>query len=159
MAIPPLKESALLSEVYELYGIVVHHCFNIEKRIVSLLLYPKWSKEKTLTVQQIEEIYNKLDSKTLGQLKDECKKCFENHEKIEDFLEEVLNKRNYIIHDFWGIYGWKMHQEGTLKEMVERLKEDRMFFQNASLYFKENLEELHKIMGLEDKINEYFNKK
>ena len=47
-------------------------------------------------------------------------------------MDMVLDKRNYLIHRFFGNYGKKMHDPKIINEMIEELEEMIIAFQAAS---------------------------
>lgn len=129
---PDLQESEQLNELYKLYGIAAHNCCNIEYRIVYLLLGPKWKQTEGLTPEKVTEVYDKLQRLPLGALLKEYKQHFKFTEKQIALMENVLEKRNYLTHRFFGTYGKKMHDPAIQKQMVTELKELILVFQSVS---------------------------
>jgi len=129
---PDLQETEQLSELYRLYGIAAHNCCNIEYRIVYLLLGPKWKQTAGLTPEKVTEVYDKFQSVPLGTLLNEYKQHFDFTEKQIDLMKDVLEKRNYLTHRFFGEYGKKMHDPAIQKQMVAELKKLIIVFQSVS---------------------------
>jgi len=47
-------------------------------------------------------------------------------------MKDVLEKRNYLTHRFFGAYGKKMHDTAVLAQMIAELKELIIVFQSVS---------------------------
>ena len=127
-----LEESEQLNELYRLYGIAAHNCCNIEYRIVHLLLGPKWKKTEELNPEKVREVYEKLNKLTLGALLKEYKQHFTFNEQQLSLMENVLEKRNYLAHNFFGNYGKQMHDPKVLEKMTSELKGLIVVFQSVS---------------------------
>ena len=127
-----LQETEQLNELYRLYGIAAHNCSNIEYRIVYLLLGPKWKQTAGLTPAKVTELYDKLQSMPLGTLLEEYKQHFGFTEQQIALMKDVLEKRNYLTHRFFGAYGKKMHDTAVLEQMIAELKELIIVFQSVS---------------------------
>lgn len=127
-----LEESEQLNELYRLYGVAAHNCCNIEYRIVYLLLGPKWKETERLNPEKVREVYGKLNRLTLGQLLKEYKQHFNLTEQQLSLAEEVLEKRNYLAHNFFGNYGKQMHNPKVLEKMISELKSLIVIFQSIS---------------------------
>jgi hypothetical protein len=127
-----LEYSEQLSELYRLYGIAAHNCCNIEYRIAHLLLGPKWKEIKKLTPERLSEVYERLHSMPLGTLLTQYKQHFTFTEEQISLMKDVLEKRNYLVHRFFGDYGVKMQDLGVLQQMISELKTLTIDFQSAS---------------------------
>lgn len=129
---PDLLESEQLNEIYKLYGIAAHNCCNIEYRIVYLLLGPRWKQTEGLNPEKVTEAYDKLQRLPLGVLLKEYKEHFTFTDGQLALMEDVLEKRNYLTHRFFGTYGKKMHDPSIQKQMISELKELILVFQSVS---------------------------
>jgi len=127
-----LIDSEELNEIYRLYGIAAHNCSNIEYRIAYLLLGPKWALIEDSDPEKVSAVYDDLYSKPLGVLLKLYKQHFDFTEETIERMKLVLDKRNHLVHRFFGSYGKKMHD----KEVLCRMKEDLLdligVFQRAS---------------------------
>ena len=127
-----LPETEQLNELYRLYGIAAHNCSNIEYRIVYLLLGPKWKQTENLNPEKVTEVYDKLQRLPLGSLLNEYKQHFSFTEKQLELMNTVLEKRNYLMHRFFGTYGKKMHDPAVQEKIISELKELVFIFQSVS---------------------------
>ena len=129
---PDLQETEQLNELYRLYGIAAHNCANIEYRIVYLLLGPKGKQTAGLTPEKVTEVFDKLQSMPLGTLLKEYKQHFSFTEQQIDLMKDVLEKRNYLTHRFFGEYGKKMHDTAVQEQMIAELKTLIIVLQSVS---------------------------
>jgi len=118
--------------MYKLYGIAAYNCSNIEYRIAYLLLGPKWALIEDLDPEKVTKAYDDLYSKPLGALLKLYQHHFEFDGKTIAQMELVLDKRNHLIHRFFGSYGKKMHSKKVIDQMKEELIELIGIFQAAS---------------------------
>ena len=129
---PTLEESKQVSELYRLYGVAAHHCCNIEYKIAYLLLGPKWREIKKLNPAEVSKVYDDLYCRTLGQLLQAYKQHFTFTEEQNSVIKDVLEKRNYLAHKFFGNYGIRMQDPGVLEQMISELKDLTIAFQSVS---------------------------
>lgn len=146
--LPALKDSPELNEVYRLYGIAAHHCANIEYRLLMFLFDPMWASTPDLTQEKIEKIQQEIYRMPLGQLITQIKRHYALDDKQENYLKEVLGKRNYLMHRFFGNHGTKMHLPKTLLEMKEELTELIVLLQSASLWLDQQVQDYLARVGL-----------
>jgi len=127
-----------INEIYCIYGRTAHHCFNIGLCCIFLLQGPELRKNHKLseiTPEVIDKYMLALDRSTLGQLLKKIKKHYPLRKVNEIYLENVLEKRNYITHKFFGIYGKRMYLPETWPVMKKELQELLTFFEKASYVF------------------------
>lgn len=121
-----------LDEVYRLYGIAAHHCYSIELSCAFLMRGPKWKKEKVLTAKKVEEIGKKLDRCTLGALVCMIKSNFNLTSEGEQYFEDIVKQRNYLIHEFFGKRSKEMNSQDTLLDIQKELRQLVVYLQEAS---------------------------
>lgn len=129
---PDLEESEQLNELYRMYGTAAHNCCNIEYHIVYHLLGPKWREIERLTPEEVTQVYDKLVRLPLGALLKEYTARVQFTSEQLRLAEKVLDRRNYLMHRFFGEYGKKMHDPSVQKEMIEELNELILLFQRVS---------------------------
>jgi hypothetical protein len=126
------------NEIYCLYGQAAHHCFNIGLCCVFLLQGPELRKNhklSELTPEIIDKNMMALDQSTLGPLIKKIKKHYGLRKDNEIYLQKVLEKRNYLTHQFFGTYGKRMYLPDTWPLMKKELQELLSFFEKASYIF------------------------
>jgi len=126
-----------LDEVYRLYGVAAHHCYNIELSCAFLMRGPKWKKEKALTAEKVEDIGKKLDRCTLGSLICMIKSNFDLTSEGERYFEDILKQRNYLIHEFFGKHSKEMNAQDTLLNIQKELRQLVVYLQEASAVLQE----------------------
>ena len=93
-------DSELIRETYAQFGLCVYHLQCIE-RAVSICIAQNIIKGRNITNSQYDYILSQLIEKTLGQLKAIIDtKNIKLLSSINDQFDYILNKRNYIIHDY-----------------------------------------------------------
>ena len=159
-----LTNSDDLDKLYKLFGVCAHHCSNIEYNIAFLLHPAKWKKhsanlerkkretqnelgnikERFTAMQRFDEALdnvdqdiNKLYEVPLGKLIQQIKDNYSLSDEQAEYLEEVLKKRNYVIHKIWGIYGRRLKEPLVIKEMLRELQDCEMYFRSASDWLQE----------------------
>ncbi len=167
-----LKDSNDLSSVYKLFGVCAHHCSNIEYNI-ALLLHPStWSKhwkdlerkktelnnkhfnirEWNAAMKRFDEALNNvqqdigcLDKLPLGALIKEVKTGYQLSSEQTKYLKDILDKRNYVIHKIWGVYGRRLQDPLVVREMLAELTGYEVFFRYASGWTRE---QAHRMNGI-----------
>lgn len=153
-----LKTSEDLEKLYKLFGICAHHCSNIEYSIALLLHPAKWKKyrvnleyqkqnmqklgsieEYSAAMKKFDEILNtaqqeidKLYEVSLGKLIKQVTDNYPFTEEQKKYLKDILNKRNYVIHKMWGVYGRRLEYPLVVKEMLKELQGFEIYFNSAS---------------------------
>ena len=170
------QNSEELNNLYRLYGICAHHCANIEYRM-ALLLYPAtWGAHKECidlkakefhqaesrgteeylaawerldeTMENVDKDIEKLDELTLGMLIARLKnktKLSDDHAK---YLEDILEKRNHLIHEIWGkgLYVRRLSDLSVIKEMTNELIVYERDFKEASNWLKKQVCSVHGVI-------------
>jgi hypothetical protein len=85
-----------------------------------------------LTPEKVRKTYDKLQHLPLGQLLKEYKSHYAFTDKQIALMEDVLEKRNYLTHRFFGEYGKKMHDAAVQAQMIDELKKLLHVFQAVS---------------------------
>jgi hypothetical protein len=55
----------------------------------------------------------------------------------------LKDKRNYLIHKFWGKYGREMLKQEVLITMREDLEQHLQYFQSVSLWLAQQIPDIH----------------
>ena len=143
------NKKELLKDLYFLYGIAVHYVCNVEYGLYLTLLGPEWSSDKKLTAKKVEEISKKLEMSTLGVLVDKIQKHYKLTEGQKKYLIEIKDKRNYLIHHFWGDYGLAVNRKQKTENLINKLKEFALFFGQAKEWIEVNNGQLTKYIKQE----------
>ena len=86
--------------------------------IVLFMITDKTTNEEKIKLQKLSE---KNDKKTLGNLLGQIKKVVEFNPLAETNIETALEKRNYLIHDFYKKHNFAIHSEEGREQMIADL--------------------------------------
>ncbi len=137
-----LEKSEDLDNVYKLFGICAHHCSNIEYRIAFLLQPTKWKKHRAhldcknqemqkcdikewpAAMKRFEEALDNvgedmdaLYNVPLGNLIKQINDNYALSDDQKEYLRDILEKRNYVIHKMWGKYGRRLKDAQVIKDI------------------------------------------
>ncbi len=115
------NDDAKYKEVYAHFGLAVFNAQLLEQQAINLIVFCRLSKDKSLTSQEINALWDSYDfgTKTLGALLNEI----QQHYKLtdEDYAEfkELLRLRNYITHDYFRHNSGIWYAEGGFKRIIK----------------------------------------
>ena len=110
-----------LNAVFACFGSAAQHSYFFEAALGEFLLVYNKILKTSLTLQDLETIETKIQKKTMGALLSEFRKYVTIHDNtIEQYLDNALKKRNFLIHHFFGQREKKFQTE---KGRIEMLKE------------------------------------
>ncbi|WP_310550384.1 hypothetical protein [Paenibacillus glufosinatiresistens] len=96
-----LPESEHSRELFAYFGLAVFYGQALEQQLTNLLLLTKLSQGKTLSEEELTDLYQRKLSNSLGQLIRELSHYFPFSEEETRQLQEVWKQRNYIVHDYF----------------------------------------------------------
>ncbi|GGH60002.1 hypothetical protein ACN9MH_11405 [Paenibacillus silvae] len=88
-------------ELFAYYGLAVYYGQALEQQLVNLILLTKMSQGKVVTEEELEELYERKMSSSLGQLIHEARHHFTFSEEETDRLNELWQQRNRIVHHYF----------------------------------------------------------
>lgn len=88
--------------------------------IALFLLTDETTKEEKVELKKLSE---KNDKKTLGNLLKQIKKIVEFDPQAETHINNALQKRNYLIHDFYKKHNFAIHSDNGREQMLKDLYE------------------------------------
>ena len=127
--------------IYAQFGLAIY-CTNCLEETFSIMLWTnRIFKQKAKTNQEVNDIIDEVENtkKTMGKLLNEIKENYGISENHQELLENVLAKRNYLIHKYFRIEIQKFYSEIGQKEMLK--------------YFGDIIDETTLIDG---ELNQYF---
>ena len=155
-----MKSTAeLRKDVFAWYGGAAYYsqCFEIELSI--LLLHSTHIKQEEWTKRSLEKVHEKISKMTLGQLIKELKKTFEISPYLEGRLSKYLEKRNYLIHNFFYENSYKLPLINGCNDMIEELQKITKIFQEADSIAMDLNKQVRKRAGIsEEKLQASINK-
>lgn len=128
--------------------------------------YMLWTKrlftKKAKTNDDVKRIIDRIDSSsaTLGTLINEVKQLYKISEADSEKLEEVLNKRNYLVHEYFrergGLLRFKRRKLEAIKYFCDFIAEADSTHSKMQDYFKLYSEKLEHLETTEEEINLHF---
>lgn len=111
-----------LNAVFACFGSAAQHSYFFEAALGEFLLVYNKILKKSLTLQDLETIETKIQKKTMGALLSEFRKYVKIHDStIEQYLDNALKKRNFLIPHFFRQRQKKFHTEKGRMEMLKEL--------------------------------------
>src|SRR5258708_27713831 len=117
----PPPESYDEKEVYAYFGLAAYGAQVLEKALVNMVALYK-TVGLPITRTQFDQVFEEYDSKTIGQLLKLARKHgIAMSTRASVLLDEALQRRNYLNHDFFADHAGHWSAEDTRKVMIERL--------------------------------------
>ncbi|WP_242824881.1 MULTISPECIES: hypothetical protein [unclassified Dehalobacter] len=95
------NENEHSKELYAYFGLAVFHAQVLEHQLVNMIVLMKSLQEEKITSNYIEALFSRKLSNTMGQLINEIKQMFNLEDDEIMQLKTILEKRNFIIHDYF----------------------------------------------------------
>ncbi|WP_337032172.1 hypothetical protein [Paenibacillus illinoisensis] len=88
-------------ELFAYYGLAVYYGQALEQQLVNLILLMKLSQGKVVSDEDLEDLYERKMSSSLGQLIHEVKHHFTFSDEETRQLNELWKQRNSIVHHYF----------------------------------------------------------
>lgn len=88
-------------ELFAYYGLAVYYGQALEQQLVNLILLMKMSQGKVVSDEDLEDLYERKMSSSLGQLIHEVKHHFTFSDEETRQLNELWKQRNSIVHHYF----------------------------------------------------------
>ncbi|WP_434751614.1 hypothetical protein [Paenibacillus amylolyticus] len=96
-----MLDSEHSKELFAYYGLAVYYGQALEQQLVNLILLTKISQGKVVSEEDLEELYERKMSSSLGQLIHEARHHFPFSEEETNQLNELWQQRNRIVHHYF----------------------------------------------------------
>jgi len=93
-------------EVYAYFGSAVYYAQVLEHQLTNMLVLIRVAKKSEVSITDIDNLFSKYFSNTMGNLIHELKETYKLSESELKELKEILKLRNYIIHDYFKKKIW-----------------------------------------------------
>ncbi len=110
-------------EVWAFYGLAAYSANLIEQSLINLGVVLQLPSVNVLTRDTFEKIFYEFDKKTLGQLLEAARKTTIIPENLDELLQKVLDKRNYLVHSFFHYHSEDAISQSGRRSMVDELAE------------------------------------
>jgi hypothetical protein len=118
-------------EVYAFFGLAAYSVQVLEKALVNMVVIFR-TCGLPISVEQYDEVFADHDSKTIDQLVRRAQAAsIPIPEETQLLLEQALDRRNYLNHDFYADYAGHFMTEEGRSVMIDRLRELTRLFQRA----------------------------
>jgi len=127
----PTIESGDEKEVYAFYGLAAFNAQCAEKALVNFAMGYKLLDSSALNQEEWLELYDGLSSRTFGRLLNQVKKQVELPNELRIHLEETLEKRNWLAHNFFYDFAVHLADFDGRVVMIDELQKLILLFQIA----------------------------
>ena len=117
--------------MFAFYGLASFNAQCAEKALVNFAMGYKLVDDSALTQEQWLELYDRLNSNTFGRLLGQIKKRVNLPDTLLVHLDETLQKRNWLAHDFFYDYAIHMTDYDGRVQMISQLQSLITMFQIA----------------------------
>jgi uncharacterized protein YPO0396 len=118
----PERENSEAKEVFSFFGLCMYNLQIFEQGFVNLAVGLQIKGLTELTEKDFDNLFNKMSMKTLGQLISEVRNYVNIPTKLEKDMNNVLEKRNYIVHRFFVKHDIDFMSNNGRVEMIEELR-------------------------------------
>ena len=144
----PAPDDYTEKEVYAFFGLAAYTAQVLEKALVNIVVIFK-TCGLPISVTQYDEIFTDHDSRTIGQLLRRARAAqIPIPEATERLLENALERRNYLNHDFYADHAGHFMTEEGRSVMIDRLRELTRLFERAKRACEPIYSPLMKKMGV-----------
>lgn len=120
-------------EVYAFFGLAAYCAQVLERGIVSLAVGLHLAGVERITEELIDELYNSLESRTLGQVLKAVKALNALPESLEGQLSAALLLRNHLTHAFFWDHAENFMSDRGRGQMIAELQETIRAFKDADI--------------------------
>lgn len=107
--------------IYAYFGLAIYHSQELEETFSIMLIAKKIIKKNLKTNDEVIALSDSIDQtkKTMGIFINEIKQCYSLTDKIVEDLSELLDKRNYLVHQYFKKNIFKVYSDTGRKEMLQ----------------------------------------
>lgn len=145
-----MVEDEKINEVFTWFGKVAYQAQCFEKELVIFFFFSSFLEKKDYSKEELEGILDKNSKKTLGNLINKLKGFLKIPEDLDKLLLENLDRRNFLLHDFFWHYAYKFPTEQGCNEMIFELKIFHEKFERADEIIQGLSKDIRKIAGISE---------
>ena len=141
-------ESEQNENVFAHFGLAMFQAQCLERQL-AIILATKYEPGPTnISRTELDDIFDDLFSRTLGQLVEEIGRLAELTEDEEERLQEALSKRNWLAHRYFWERAIEILSEPGRASMITELQEAAYFFQTLDELFANKTIEWAETVGI-----------
>jgi hypothetical protein len=119
----PKPESFEQKEVYAFFGLTSYSAQCLEKALVNLAFTYSLSDKNIATPEEWDNLFKDINKKTFGRLLGLVKKELSTSDEVLADLQNALDKRNWLAHDYFFDTISQFHSESGREQMISELSE------------------------------------
>lgn len=108
-------------ELYAFYGLSVYCAQLLEQGIINLLVGLKIIEKQAPTYGDVTNLFEDSNDKTMGNLLKTVREISPFSSELDNKLKEALQKRNYLIHDFFDEHTDDLLTDDGKRKMIDEL--------------------------------------
>ena len=139
-------ESEQIREVFARFGLAIYNAQGLERALVIILATKYGPGPSRITRTQLDKIFERLESKTLGHLVDKIVRHISEDEQAR--LEKALRVRNWLAHEYFWERATTVVSETGRSSMVDELQEAADEFRALDILFTEKTMEWGATVGV-----------
>jgi hypothetical protein len=132
----PEPEDFEAKEVFTFFGLAYYQAQVLEQQFVSFAAMLHVTGKTGITRGFVEQLFQKLESKTLGYLLYEARRLAAFAPPVDQLLGHALEKRNYLAHHFFALHDADFMLERGRQLMIDELRTVTAVFLDASAELK-----------------------
>jgi|TARA_R110002033_G_scaffold87544_1_gene137556 hypothetical protein len=107
--------------IYAYFGLAIYISQCIEETFSNMLWTHRVCNDNVKTKKELNDIIDIFENskKTMGNFINEVKKNYELPNELKDDLENILARRNFLVHKYFKLEVQKFHTEFGQKEMLK----------------------------------------
>lgn len=107
--------------VYSYFGLSIYQVQCLEEAFSQMLWVDRIFKKKATSLEEINEIIDNYETskKTMGNFLNEVKQSYELPDVLKDKLDDLLQRRNYLVHKYFKLHIEKFYSEIGQLEMIK----------------------------------------
>ena len=129
------SESEQIQEVFAHFGLAMLQAQALERQLAVILVTKNGPGLNSITGTERDKILEGLFSKTLGTLVSKVGTAPQLNEDDKEKLSQALDKRNWLVHEYFWDRAKDILSESGRASMIEELKEDAEYFQTVDELF------------------------
>jgi|HubBroStandDraft_1064217.scaffolds.fasta_scaffold43834_4 hypothetical protein len=142
-------------EVYAFFGLAAFYAQCFEQSMILLLLAVNLRRPKALQSKGRDELLKWFDKKSLGALITELKKVANVEVTLQKRLEDLLEKRNFLMHHFFPKNSMKTATDQGRRDVLDELRSLAQTFQDGDHLLVSIYEPLWEKMGMTQEMIEH----
>lgn len=118
-------------ELYAFFGLAAYCAGLLELSLLNLVAAVRMCDDGVVPVRDSDEIFDQLDTQTLGRLLADARKVVRISRSTLETLETARQKRNYLVHHFFRLHAETALSPAGRRRMIDELYDLAQLFRRA----------------------------